>query len=430
MTDRSIAPRLKDIGKVELLPLHEHKLNNNSMVYSIPDAAHPLFQLYLVFPAGKWHEPHNGVANFTARLLTEGTASHSAAAIAEKIDSLGAEISVTASHDHTTIKVTGLTRHYEALLTIVAELITDPIFPEEELALKKKISLQQLLVNEQKVDFLASRKFTETLFGADHPYGYKLHRQAIEAIDRQAVVQFHKDRILQQPFMAFVSGMVPHNFTILLEQALGHINPAKKPLDPELTDVVPTTQPQEVPVEKPNTKQSALRLGKYLYNPFHEDHHNMQILTTILGGYFGSRLMANIREDKGFTYGIFSTVQSYKNSAFLYIATEVGCLYQNAALLEIYKELKKLQDEKVDPQELQLVKNYMMGSVLNGIDGPHKAVKVFKGLITNGKDAGTFKKFVDRIQNITAEELLITARKYFSPESFLEVIAGPKSEDE
>ncbi len=426
MIDRSRKPEIKKVSRIKLLPLEEAQLNNASLLHFLPDTLYDVFQIEWVFPAGKWFESKKGVAGFTARMMREGSKKHNALQLATMIDELGAEIDISISSDYLSIKAMGITRQFDPILNIVAEMLYEPVFPEDELQLKKKISLQQLLVNREKVEYLASRKFMETLYGNTHPYGYKLDEQDIEAIQRDDLLSFHRQKVLASPAWIFLSGKAPENYLQTLESMLSGINPEHKTPVIDLRETEHLEKGGKAFVPKKEAQQNAIRMGRHLFAPSHPDSDRMKILITILGGYFGSRLMSKIREEKGYTYGIYSSMQSHVHGSFLYLATEVGRQYLEPALKDIYHEIEVLRSEAVPADELNLVQNYMLGSALNAIDGPHKAIGLYKNLILRGKGPQDFEKYIHTVQNISAAELLTMAEKYLDPSRLLEVIAGEK----
>ena len=180
----------------------------------------------------------------------------------------------------------------------------------------------------------------------------------------------------------------------------------------------------ELFIEKQDAMQSAIRIGRRLFNKTHSDYFGMQILNTVLGGYFGSRLMSNIREDKGYTYGIGSGMASLLHDGFFYISTEVGVDVTKATLIEIYKEIEKLQNELISESELDLVKNYMLGTFLRSVDGPFAMSEKFTAIKDYGLTNEFYHTYVNHIKQVKAEELLILAQKYLNKNDLSELVVG------
>ena len=179
-------------------------------------------------------------------------------------------------------------------------------------------------------------------------------------------------------------------------------------------------------VNKENAVQSALRIGKVLFNFTHPDYYGFRVMFTILGGYFGSRLMSNLREDRGYTYGINARLISYLNEGYFFIASQVGVEVTNKAIKEIYKEILRLKQDKVQVNELDLVKNYMLGNFLRTLDGPFAQADMIKTLIDFNLKDDYYDKYLQKIKDITPDEIMELAGKYLQLDSMYEIVAGKK----
>ena len=175
----------------------------------------------------------------------------------------------------------------------------------------------------------------------------------------------------------------------------------------------------------PNTHQSSIRIGRKLFSRHHPDYKGLFVLNTILGGYFGSRLMANLREEKGYTYNIHSSLDAMRYDGYFYIGTEVGTQHTSATLEQIYLEMQKLQDTPISTDELEMVRNYLMGNFLTMLDGPFNVSEVAKTLVSDHIPLSFFESLVRTVQEIQAEELQLLAQKYLNKEEMWEVIVGP-----
>jgi predicted Zn-dependent peptidase len=179
-------------------------------------------------------------------------------------------------------------------------------------------------------------------------------------------------------------------------------------------------------IERNNAIQSAIRVGRPMFNKTHADYAGMQVLNTILGGYFGSRLMKNIREEKGYTYGIGSAVVSMIHGGYFFIASEVGAEVCSSALEEVYKEMDILRMEPIPEEELQMVKNYMLGSFLKSIDGAFNLVDRWKGIMFYNLGYEYYDRFINTVSTISPPELMMLAQKYLTRESMNELVVGKK----
>jgi zinc protease len=172
----------------------------------------------------------------------------------------------------------------------------------------------------------------------------------------------------------------------------------------------------------PNGVQGSIRMGTPFPNRHHPDFLKVQVLNNVFGGFFGSRLMSNIREDKGYTYGIHSYLENHIQESAWVISTEAGRDVCEAAITEVYKEMAVLRDEPIDAEELLLVRNYMMGSILGDLDGPFHIINRWKNIVLNGLDESYFYNQIETIRNITAQELQELANKYLVQDKFYELV--------
>ncbi|HUX85138.1 MAG TPA: pitrilysin family protein, partial [Chitinophagaceae bacterium] len=326
-------------------------------------------------------------------------------------------------HEHGNYALHSLTRHIGELLPLLREIITTPVFPQEELDLYRQNMKQQLAVNLRKCDFVANRKIDECLFGTSHPYGSFSSMEAYDALNRESLVQFYRSHYTFDRCRIFAAGQLPPDFALQLNRHFGKDswNGPSSSVRPT-HNLLPAGQRSYRIQNDPEGVQGAVRMGRLFPNRFHPDFPGMRVLNTIFGGYFGSRLMSNIREEKGFTYGIHSHLYNCREQSAITIQTEAGREVCESTLTEIYKEMNRIRQEPVEEEELHLVRNYLMGSVLGDLDGPFQLIQRWRDLILNGLDETYFNKNIETVRTITAEELLVLARKYFVAEEWYELI--------
>jgi predicted Zn-dependent peptidase len=382
-------------------------------------------RIELIFNAGNWYEPSLGCAHFAAKMLSEGTAKHTAKEIQEKFAYYGAFPEFSSGMDHSTVTVYTLSRHLEALLPLIHELVSESVFPEKELENARNITLQGLKVNKEKTAFLAGSKFREMLFGPEHPYGYFLSEEAIQAVHVSSLQDFYKRNYTIQNCEIVVSGSGEVDFVTLINKYLGSDYWGKSDsLSYKGRETHATHFVKRELMVKEAAVQSSIRMGKKLFTISHPDYFNMYCLNEIFGGYFGSRLMQNIREDKGYTYGINSNLVTYKNEGYFVIGTDVKREFTQNTLEEVYKEMNRLKEEKVPAEELETVRNYMLGSFVNSINTPFAVADKFKTIHFNGLGYDFYSHYFQTLKNITPEILMATAHKYFDGNSMSESIAG------
>jgi len=299
-------------------------------------------------------------------------------------------------------------------------MLTDSIFPEDELNTFKKIMQQRLSVNLLKCDFVAQRLIDACLYGEEHPYGRLARFEDYEALTREELIQFYKQHYLQGKFMIFVAGKLPKNLEELLNNNFGDLSNLRP--SARNYSIRPAAEKKQRVTNDPNGVQGAIRIARHFPNRHDPDFLKVQVLNSLFGGFFGSRLMANIREDKGYTYGIHSYIQNHVEQTAWLISTEAGRDVCEPAIKEVYHEMKTLREELVDDEELLLVRNYMMGSILGDLDGPFQVIARWKNIILNDLDESYFYNSINTIKTITAEELKQLAEKYLQPEQFYELV--------
>ncbi|HET7115188.1 MAG TPA: pitrilysin family protein [Hanamia sp.] len=423
MPNRTIAPLIKDAinFNIKLSPYTLFSLSNGAPVYYINDGAEEVAMIEFVFNAGNNFENKNTVASATNYLIKNGTSKNNAFQITEYFEYYGAYLNRSCYNETAIITLHCLSKHLKALLQVIRELITISIFPQNEIEIFQQNTIQRLSVNLLKCDFVANRLIDEYLYGANHPYGRVSNKEDIEAVTREDLADFFQHYYLKGKCSIFSAGKLPADFEQLLETFFG---------DLKLNENVPTvTNTREIASQKryniindKNGVQGAIRIARPFPNRHHPDFKEAVILNTLLGGYFGSRLMANIREEKGYTYGIHSFLQNHIQDSSWVISTEAGKDVCNATIAEVYKEMSLLREVPVDEEELLLVKNYMMGLNLGHIDGPFNVISRWKSLILNGLDENYFNESIESIKTITAKELQELANKYLQPEDFFELV--------
>ncbi len=422
--NRQKIPTVKPIEKIDHVRAEKMALSNGIPLYLINTGTQDIVRIELLFEAGSWYEPVPLVASATNAMLNDGTKRRTAEMIAESFEYYGAYFQVNVDKDNSSIILFTLAKYLEQTLDIVADILYHSTFPQKEFQTYIRKTEQQFIEDQSKVKTLARTGFLKAIFGNDHPYGKEIVVEDFQRVTTTMLVDFYSTHYLNQPFCIIVSGRLRPGLDRILNDHFGksriedHEQTESKPLH------LPDLDPEKKFIKKKNVLQSAIRVGKKLFNKHHPDFTTMQILNTILGGYYGSRLMKNIREDKGYTYGIGSMLISLHHSGFLVIASEVGADVCRAAVEEIYKEIKTLREKLIPEDELTIVKHYLMGELIRMFDGPFAQAESLKAIIEYGLDYGYYDKTIDAIKNTTSKQLLDLANQYFVPDTFTEIVAG------
>jgi predicted Zn-dependent peptidase len=300
-------------------------------------------------------------------------------------------------------------------------MFTDASFPEDEIATYKQNTLQRLLVSLRQSEFVANQRIDAMIFGENHPYGRFTQKETIEALSQEDIKAFYKKHYGLSGVQIFMAGKVGAEEVAVLEEIFGGVSINKNSEAIVAANITPDSNRIQHFVNDPNSVQAAIRIGKRFPNRLDPDFAPMIVLNTLFGGYFGSRLMSNIREEKGYTYGIYSSLSPFIHDGALTIHTEVGRDVYEDAVKEIYKEMEIICSETIDEEELLLVKNYLLGNMLGDLDGPFSILHRWRTLILNGLTVEHFNKNIGIYKNVTADELSTLAKKHFNKESFFEI---------
>jgi len=425
MLNRTVAPKIKEpVDFTITLPPHKkYTLSNGVEVYAVDMGSEETLMVNWVFYAGNWYEDKKPLAAATNFLLKNGTSKRSAFDINEHFEYHGAYLNRACYNETSELTLHCLNRHMYELLPVVAELVTDAVFPAEEIAIYQQNAKQRLQVSLQKCEFVAGRLIDAYLFGEQHPYGKYNNFEDYDAVQREDLMAFYDKYYRHGRCVIFVAGKLPADLLSELEKHFGSL-----PLRSHHSEITVVRHPLQPAAQKKahiiNDKdgvQAAIRIARPFPNRHHPDFMKVQVLNNIFGGFFGSRLMSNIREDKGYTYGIHSYLQNHIHDTSWVISTEAGRDVCAATVEEVYKEMKILREELVDEEELHLVRNFMMGSILGDLDGPFQIIARWKNYILNNLSGEYFYNALDTIRTVSAEELKQLANKYLNPEDFYEL---------
>jgi predicted Zn-dependent peptidase len=422
MPDRKNPPVIVDAidFTLQLKPYQKMVLKNGVDVYAVDAGAEEVMSLEWVFFAGNCFEEQNLVAATANFLLRNGTSQKTAFQINEHFEYYGAYLNRACYHETATITLHCLTKHVGELLPVVKELITDSVMPQDELDIYKQNMKQRLKVNLKKSDYVAGRLIDVYLYGQEHPYGKYSNAEDFDALNREQLLDFYKKYYQQGKLILFVAGKLPANLEQLLDKHFGDL--PGKPLKTKPAVTEPALEKKYRIINDAEGVQGSIRIARPFPNRHHHDFLKVQVLNALFGGFFGSRLMSNIREDKGYTYGIHSYLHNHVQQSAWMVSTEAGKDVCEATIAEVYKEMKDLREEVVEVDELLLVRNYMMGGLLGDMDGPFQIIARWKNIILNDLSEQYFYDAINTIKTVSAEELQQLAQKYLQPEDFYELV--------
>lgn len=422
MLNRVSAPPIVDAVNfnLQLKPYTKYTLDNGAEVYSINAGAEEVLAIEWVFFAGNAYEEQNLVAASANYLLKNGTTRRNAFQVNEHFDYYGSYLNRSCYSETALVSLHCLNKHIGELLPVVRELLTESVLPEEELEIYKQNMKQRLEVNLKKGDFVAGRLIDAYIYGEQHLYGKYSHAADFDGLQRDSLLDFYRKYYQQGKLIIFVAGRIPADMEQQLNRYFGDLgnNAVRETAHP----VQPAREKKYRIINDENGVQGSIRLARPFPNRHHPDFLKVQVLNILFGGFFGSRLMLNIREEKGYTYGIHSYLQNHIAHSAWMISTEAGKDVVDATIAEVYKEMQDLREEPVDEEELLLVRNYMVGNILGDLDGPFQIIARWKNLILNGLDDQYFYESIRTIKTISAEELQALAQQYLVPEDFYDLV--------
>jgi predicted Zn-dependent peptidase len=398
-------------------------LSNGVALHTVCTGTQDVVRLSLVFEAGSRFQQRILEAGATLALMSEGAGQLSGAQVAENFDFLGSSYERHIDKDFAMLTVYSLTRHLQKTLETLSEIALHPTFPEAELRTYCAKRKQRLRIDKERVAYVAREQLPALLYGRSHPYGAYADPEHYDALSREWLHEFHRTFFTADRCFIVATGRVGEHEQRMVGDFFEKI--PRLPCTPQQAPL-PAGEPpgKSVTIEKSGTVQSALRVGKALFGKSHPDFAAAHVLTVVLGGYFGSRLMRNVRESKGYTYGIFAALLTYRHAGYLSIGAEVGKEFRWATLEEITKELQRLCDEPIPDDELALVKNHLCGEIMRSLDGPWSLAESIIEDLQSGLAKSYAETLFTTIQSITAAQLRQVAQKYFDPQSMTSVIVG------
>ena len=381
----------------------------------------------VLFAGGRWQQTQKLQALFTNRLLREGTRKYTAADIAEKLDYYGAWLELSSSAEYDYITLYSLNKNFAETLDILESIIKEPTFPEKELNTVVDANIQQYLVNCSKVDFLAQRSLLATLYGSEHPCGRLVTEEDYRLITPDVVRAYYDEYYHSGNCTLFLSGKVTQDILRRVEAVFGAISFGNcQRVLTKKEYAFESVSGKRFHTERNDAMQSAIKLGTTTITRQHPDYLKLRVLMTLFGGYFGSRLMSNIREDKGYTYGISAGILFYPGSGLMQISTEAANEYVEPVIREVYNEMDRLKAEPVPAEELSMVRNYMLGEMCRNYESPFSLSDAWMFIFTSGLDDAYFSRSLQAVKEVTPEEIKDLANRYLCKETLKEVIAGKK----
>lgn len=418
MLNRNQAPELRSIDHIEFVKPQIFDVSPWTKLFFMKEVPNETARVDLYFNAGSIRG-NVGVASIVNGLLLSGTKDKSSTDIHNQLDALGAFYESNVGHESAIITIYSLRENMLAILNVMKDAIDNLAFIDHEVEELISDRKQKFFVNMEKVSFLAQRQFQKEIFHGSL-YDRVMEETDYDNFTVEELRSFYREYYLKGLTKLVVVGNFSQNeIDAMIDLTGSWSKEGEVNFEKNIEN-----RPGYTHIDKEGALQTAVRLGRILFNKSHPDFIDFQVLNTILGDYFGSRLMSNIREDKGYTYGIGSMSAELHETGYFLIATEVGKDVKDATLDEIHKEIDRLRTELVKEEELDLVKNYLLGQLLKSADGPYSLIDLYMGLEAYGLDLEFYNRSIHGIKSITAERIQELAKKYLVWEEFSIVSAG------
>lgn len=408
-------------SNIQLAPIAVHEENVNGIEVSFVGGSHsPLVKLEMIFNAGTKYQSKPLVASIGFDLLREGHSKLEGEAFRNAINGLGVYYGMETTKDFGTLTFYVLERNLVELLKIIKGVFTSPSLSQSEFERLRQKLKNDYLIDCEKTNFVARQNFTSNMF-LSTPYGVVAKLSDFDEVTYADVCSFMETFFIQNQFKMLVSGYVSQNIKTHIANfcnSLGYLSPM-----PSLVVSGFTNKKGLVKIKKEG-EQSSIIMGCSIPKKGNVDDHLIGITNTILGGYFGSRLMQNIREDKGWTYGISSMMMTYQDTSILAIASDVLKDKGQATLDEIKKEFTRLKEELISDNELDVLTNYLKGKTIRSFDGAFEQADRYYSVKSFNLNWDYYFDYVKLLDNITPEMIQNTAKKYLKWEDFTIVQVG------
>ncbi|MFD2037655.1 M16 family metallopeptidase [Belliella marina] len=420
--DRSKAPEFQIPENITLQNPIKRTLQNGVHLYFIPTPEIDAIRLEINTDTQRALNTDDKklTSFFTLNMIMEGTKEKSASDLDDFFDHYASEVEVSSGFENNSIALLTTKKHFSNVFPVFRSLLTEATFPEKELAKRKSQKALSISLQREQNGARASQLFRRQLFGENHPYGLISEEYDVEIITREDLLDYYNHSLWYNPEI-FLTGNVGEAELDMIAALLGSLDVNFTEQEYPLFENIAKDRLYEV---KDKSLQSTIRIGCHLIPKSHPDYHALSVFNTILGGYFGSRLIKNIREEKGHTYGIYSSIGSLKNADYWIVMADVQKQYLNEVITEIYKEINLLKTELVGVDELETVRNYMIGSFLSNFSSAFDLIGRFKSIHQAGLDQNFYYEKLDFIRTFTAQDILEVGLKYFSRTDMVEVMVG------
>lgn len=424
MFDRSTPPPIQSVPFAFRKPTRM-VLANNVPLYIIKASGQEVVRVDFVFAAGKWHQTQKLQAVFTNRMLREGCRGYSSSDLAERLDYYGAWLELSVAMNRTFVTLYTLKKFFSYTISLVQRMLFEPTFPETQFQTIRANNKVQFMVNMQKGDVLAMRALRRSIYGPFHPCGMQVEEEDYDALQLANLIDYFHRHYGSRTCSIYLSGSVDDVVVKQVESLFGSFEWGNGiPCGSEGFEICPDGETSNI-IKLTSVVQSSIRMGTLLMDVNDEDYLPMRVLNTTLGGYFGSRLMKNIREEKGYTYHISSDLVTNTSQALFLISCDCLADKSTEVIDEVHREMYRLQTELVPEEELRMIRNYMMGELCRNYEGAFSLADAYIYMEHLGLPSTYIEKTMEAIDSTDSVRLQQLAQNYLRPELLHAIVVCP-----
>ena len=423
MIDRTKSPALQSFVDLKFDYPKYITLSNGVRLYVLNYGDQDVNRLEILYRGGVLEEDKPLQAMVLASMLVHGSDEYSSEQVSEILDYNGSYMNASCQDHYTQITLSSLNQNFENVLPVLKSVLSSPAIPEQEFQLLMSQIKSAYRNARERVKYLSQMAMRGLYYGENHPFAHVVCDEDVDALTIADVKAFHSKYYHPENSIIILSGKVGDKEISLIEKYFGNDS-----LQGEVAEFVkkercPSSEKQKV-VDKEGALQASVFMAQDAVSRNHPDYIKLRILITALGGYFGSRLMQNIREDKGYTYGISASLLGRMDGAKVVITSECDTAYTYLLIEEVKQEIRKLQGELISNEELEIVKNYMLSDLAKVLDSPFSMASVVSSNILYATGEDYHNRQADELKSITPEELKRVANRYLDADNFYVAIAG------
>jgi len=426
--NRKVPPPIHEISTLVLQAPTKHTLLDSIPLCFFQNPNLDLIHILIKIKAGALYEPEKFVAPPTYQLLKDSHKDFSAIKMDDFLAFNGTEWKTQIHTQYITIKWIVPKRNMVQVLPVLIQAIANPIFKNADLKRFKESKIKDLEYNSAKFNYRASQLMFAEMFSPEVPMGTILAKEHIEAISTEQLQNYHRQTFTENNIRVFVTGNLSDSdwqeLTGSFSAEMHHLPTYCPELIDEKTASADIERKKIVNEHRPDALQSSFILCKKSIGYNHPDRRDYEVLSVLFGGYFGSRLMQNLREENGYTYGIFCSTLFYEKESIFYIEADVVVEKAEDAIKECFSEMELLQNKKVSKEELSLVKTYMLGELLREVDGTVSYQKKYAAWNDFQLNETEMQEVIKTINNITPKKIQLLAKQYLIPEMFTTIVVG------